>query len=85
MKRHLPPINLDEYRHGDPSRWKCNAVNRRRRKATLKALQAADFKCLQCGADDGLTIHHAYAGDSVRLKVLCGDCHGAIHREERAQ
>jgi hypothetical protein len=54
----------------------------------LEVLQAADFKCQRCGADDvQLHAHHRQYRRSAapweyephELECLCEDCHGSEH------
>lgn len=50
-------------------------------------IEKADHRCFMCGEDDGLQVHHlvyrqgrmAWEYDSDEVRVLCRECHTAVH------
>lgn len=83
----LKTLNLDEYRPVEDAirNWmkRSPAVfDHKMRK--LEALIAAGWKCVACGAEDDLTIHHLTRtkGKRDKREVRCVDCHLAAHRHQ---
>jgi hypothetical protein len=64
------------------------AYERKYKKARLEALERDNYKCVECGADDELHVHHKihreHGGTNCldNLITLCGRCHADKHKDD---
>lgn len=81
----LKILPLDEYRPPDEAKRRFKREKNSARLRKLEALVVADFRCVVCGRDDELTIHHLtrIKGKRDKREVRCVDCHLDAHGIER--